>query len=96
VKWIGRYLKGTKDLGMIYKSELEKGLEVYVDASFAGNWDKEDAEWDADTARSRTGYIVMYAGCPIIWASKLQGEIALSSTESEYLAISSVMREVLH
>jgi hypothetical protein len=37
----------------------------------------------------------MYAGCPIIWASKLQGEIALSSAESEYLAISSVMRKVL-
>jgi hypothetical protein len=73
---------------------LEKGLEVYVNASFAGNWDKEDAEWDADTARSRTGYIVMYARCSVIWASKLQGEIALFSTESEYLAIS-VMREVL-
>jgi hypothetical protein len=95
VKWIGRYLKGTKDLGMIYKPKLGKGLEVYVDASFAGNWDKEDAEWDADTARSRAGYIVVYAGCPIVWASKLQGEIALSSTESEYLAISTVMREVL-
>jgi hypothetical protein len=37
----------------------------------------------------------MYAGCTIIWASKLQGEIVLSSTESEYLAISSVMKEVL-
>jgi hypothetical protein len=82
-------------LGIIYKPNLEKGLEVYVDSSFAGNWNKEDAEWDADTARSRTGYVVMYAGFPIIWASKLQGEIALSSTKSEYLAISTVMREVL-
>jgi hypothetical protein len=44
VKWIGRYLKGTKDLGMIYKPNLKKGLEVYVDASFAGNWNNEDAE----------------------------------------------------
>jgi hypothetical protein len=95
VKWIGRYLNGTKDLGMTYKPDLNKGFEVYVDASYAGNWDKEDAEWDADTARSRTGYVIMYAGCALAWASKLQGEIALSSTESEYLAISTVMREVL-
>jgi hypothetical protein len=80
---------------MIYKPKLENGLEVYVDASFAGNRDKVGAEWDAETARSRTGYIVMCAGCPITWASKLQGAIALSSTESEYLEISSVMREVL-
>jgi hypothetical protein len=66
VKWISRYLKGTKDLRMIYKPKLEKDLEVYFDALFAENWDKEDAEWGADTARSRTGYIAMHAGCPII------------------------------
>jgi hypothetical protein len=62
---------GIKDLGMIYKPKLEKGLEAYVDASCTGNWDNEDAEGDAHTARSRTGYIVMSdAGCPVIWASK--------------------------
>jgi hypothetical protein len=38
---------------------------------------------------------VTYAGCPIIWASKLQTEIALSSTESEYVALSQALREVL-
>jgi hypothetical protein len=43
--------KGTKDLGMIYILNLENGLEVYVHASFAGNWNNEHAEWDADNAR---------------------------------------------
>jgi hypothetical protein len=28
----------------------------------------------------RTGYVLQYIGCPIIWGSKLQTEIALSST----------------
>ena len=37
----------------------------------------------------------MYAGCPIYWCSKLQTEIALSTTESEYIALSSAMREVI-
>jgi hypothetical protein len=77
-------------LGIIYSPKLENGFEVYDDASFAGNWDKEDAEWHADIATSRTGYAIMYVGCPIIWASKLQGEIALSSNESDYFAISAL------
>ena len=47
-----------------------------------GNWDPKDFE-DRDTARSRHGYYIMYAGCPILWKSQLQNEIALSSTESE-------------
>jgi hypothetical protein len=47
------------------------------------------------TAKSRTGYVIKYAGCPLIWASKLQTEIALSSTESEYVALSQSLREVI-
>ncbi len=31
----------------------------------------------------------------MIWASKMQTEIALSSTEAEYIALSQSMREVL-
>ena len=37
----------------------------------------------------------MYAGCQITWGSKLQTEIALSTTESKYIALSSAMREVI-
>ena len=95
VKWLGRYLKGNKDKGIYYQPDLSQGFQVYVDASFAGNWDPTVASWDSDTARSRTGYIIFYAACPNVWASKMQSEIALSATESEYLAISTAMREVL-
>jgi hypothetical protein len=95
IKWLGRYLKSTQDKGIIYSPQLDNGFHVYVDASFAGDWDQKNAEWDTDTARSRTGYVIMYANCPILWASKMQSEIALSSTESEYLAISAATREVL-
>jgi hypothetical protein len=54
------------------------------------------ADVDPSTAKSRTGYIVTYAGCPIIWASKLQTECALSTTEAEYNALSASLREVIH
>ena len=95
LKWLGRYLAGTKEQGIIYTPDNDQSFELYVDASFSGNWDPKDAEWDPDTARSRAGYFVMYAGCPVIWASKLLTEIAMSTTESEYLAISTATREVL-
>ena len=60
-------------------SDQTCGLEIYVDADFACNWDKEEAFNDRDTARSRHGYFIMYVGCPIVWKSQLQTEIALSS-----------------
>ena len=38
----------------------------------------------------------MYGGCPLVWGSRLQREVALSSTEAEYNAISESMRDVIH
>ena len=37
----------------------------------------------------------MYRGCPILWNSKLQSEIKLSTTEAEYVALSQALREVI-
>ena len=93
VKWLGRYLKGTRNKGTIFRPNIEKGLEVYVDADFAGNFDKNDPS--RDTARSRHGYYIMLHGCPVVWKSQLQTEIALSSTESEYTGLSYALREVI-
>ena len=47
------------------------------------------------TAKSRSGWIIQYAGCPITWASKLQTLTALSTTEAEYVALSMAMHEQL-
>jgi hypothetical protein len=91
---IGRYLLATKNRGMIYRPDPKRGLEVFVDADFAGGWDPEDAE-SADNVYSRTGYVICYAGCPMFWQSKLQTEIALSTAEAEYIALSQALRETL-
>ena len=32
--------------------------------------------------------VIMYSGCPVAWCSKLQSEIALSTTKAEYIALS--------
>ena len=94
IRWLGRYLKATKDKGTILRPDIKRNMEVYVDADFAGNFDKHDTR-DRDTARSRHGYIVMLHGCPISWKSQLQTEITLSSTESEYTGLSHALREAI-
>ncbi len=94
VQRIGKYLIGTKDKGIIFKPDTKKGLECFVDADFAGGWSQATAE-DASTVLSRTGYVINFAGCPLIWCSKLQTEIALSTTEAEYIALSQALREVI-
>jgi hypothetical protein len=53
------------------------------------------ATHDPSTAKSRSGWIIFYTGCPIIWASKLQSQVALSTTEAEYIALSMSLRDVL-
>ena len=91
---IGKYLRTSMDKGIIYKPDKKLGLECYVDADFAGGWQHADAE-SAESVMSRTGYILMYANCPIHWVSKLQTEIALSTAEAEYIALSQALREVI-
>jgi hypothetical protein len=95
VKYLCRYLLGTKDEGIIMRPDSSKSFEVHVDCDFAGNWVKEDAMSDPSTAKSRTGYGISYQGCPISWASKLQTEVVLSTTESEYVRIAIVLMNLL-
>jgi Reverse transcriptase (RNA-dependent DNA polymerase) len=94
VKRIGRYLAGSRDKGLILNPR-NHSFECFVDADFVGNWDRVNADVDPSTAKSRTGYVLMYGGCPMVWASKLQREVALSTTEAEYNALSESLREVI-
>jgi len=91
---ICRYLKGTQDQGLVFKPQAELALDCYVDADFAGLW-KVENELDPVCVKSRTGYVLMLGGCPLTWASRLQSEIALSTTEAEYIALSTAMRDLL-
>jgi hypothetical protein len=50
---------------------------------------------DPSTAKSQNGWIIFYAGCPVSWASKLQSQIALSTTKAEYIAMSQALRDLI-
>jgi hypothetical protein len=90
VKMIGWYLKSTADKGIICKPNGDS-FTCYADADLSGQWDVTIAELDSSTARLRSGYILMHNNCPIIWASRLQTEIAMSSTESVYISLSQAL-----
>ena len=94
VKRICRYLLSTRDKGIILRPNKSKGLECFVDADWAGAW-TFSSSFDPLSTHSRTGFVVLYAGCPILWKSKIQSITALSTTEAEYIALSSALREVI-
>jgi hypothetical protein len=92
---IGNYLKGTIDKGLILKPNTGVlDIDCYVDADFAGLWPLEDHQ-DPSCVKSRTGFVICISNCPVIWSSKLQTDIALSTMEAEYNALSMSMREVI-
>ena len=79
------YLKGTMNLGLVYRSE-ENDMCCYSDADWGG---------DKDTRHSTSGYVFTMCGGAISWNSKLQKVIALSTAEAEYIALSKACNEVL-
>lgn len=93
-KKIVRYLKGTRDKGLIMRPQPHICLDCYVDANFGGLFGVEDSQ-NPVSVKSRTGYVTMMGGCPLLWQSKLQSIIALSTTEAEYIALSQSMRQLL-
>jgi len=94
IKRIVRYLIGTREKGMIFRPTKDWKIDCFVDADFCGLWGSEDPD-DPIVSKSRTGYIVTLAGCPLLWSSKLQTETSVSTMMAEYVALSAAMREML-
>jgi len=94
VKTIVRYLKGTANQGMILRPTGRLDLDLYVDADFCSLHGLENSR-NPDSARSRTGFIVMLSDCPLLWKSQLQTHISLSTLEAEYSALSYALKTLL-
>ncbi|KAL7575276.1 hypothetical protein ACA910_001801 [Epithemia clementina (nom. ined.)] len=96
VRRIGKYLKGTRSKGIVLRPDKTKSFECWVDADFCSGFRPgENNAKDPMSSKSRSGWVLTYAGCPITWASKMQTLTALSSTESEYIALSSALRDMI-
>ena len=69
-------------------------INVFADADFAGLYTTED-RMDPVSIKSRTGVLLTFGNVPILWSSKLQSEIALSTLEAEYIVLSQGMRDLI-
>ena len=87
VKRICWYLQGTKYNGIVFNPSKKMVVDCYADAYFAGLWGHENPQ-DPIYARSRTGFVVTFANFSLLWVSKLQTEIALSTLHYECVTLS--------
>lgn len=85
LKRIIRYVKGTRNYGIAFNSNSLYTFESYSDADYAG---------DRNTRRSTSGYICFLGDGPISWCSQQQRCVALSTTESEYIAAAEAAKEI--
>jgi hypothetical protein len=82
-KYALRYLKGTMNEGITFNGNLGLKLECWSDASWGGEEGRE----------SVSGFVFTIAGGAVSYSSKKQGSVALSSTESEYMALLHCLKE---
>lgn len=84
VKRILRYLKGTVNLKLTYRSS-DTDSKVF-----------SDADWGSDPQRhSTSGGCAKVSGTLISWYSRRQKTVALSTTEAEYMALSLAIQETI-
>jgi hypothetical protein len=79
MKHLARYIKYTATLSICLGGKLpdpKLNLHAYADAAFADN---------ILTRHSTGGYVIFYGGGPVLWKSRKQSIVTLSSTEAEFI-----------
>jgi hypothetical protein len=94
VKIIVRYLAGTINKGIIFSPTTELRLDAWSDSDFAGLHGLEHQD-NPTSSKSRTGYIVFFGNCPLVWRSSLQTECATSTFHAEYVALSTCAKVII-
>ena len=87
VKKTLRYVKGTSGQKLTYKRSVNKKCRVQALC---------DSDWAEDRIdrRSFTGGAIYVDGNLVIWISKKQASVALSSSEAEYMAMCTLAEEL--
>ncbi|KAM2668095.1 hypothetical protein EV2_019715 [Malus domestica] len=81
-----RYVKGTVDLGILYKKGGIEKLIGYTDNDYAG---------DQDDRKSTSGYVFIISSGAVSWSSKKQPVVTLSTNEAEFIAAASSACQVV-
>ncbi|MBW0491917.1 hypothetical protein O181_031632 [Austropuccinia psidii MF-1] len=81
-----RYLNGTADLCVTYQKNMNESAVAYSDADW-GNC--------RVTRRSVSGHLILLNNELVIWKTKKQPTVSLSSAEAEYKALCNLASEIL-
>ncbi|CAL1265951.1 unnamed protein product [Larinioides sclopetarius] len=85
VKRTIRYLKTTVNLKLTFNTSEQPVLRAYADSDWAN---------DPTDRKSTSGNLFMLGNNPILWNSKRQNCITMSSAEAEYVSAASAAQEV--
>ena len=77
---------GLKIFPIIFKGKIVWHLLVYSDSDWAG---------DKANRKSISGFIFFFCGVPIMWRSKQQLAVSMSSSEAKWYAVSEAVKEIM-
>ncbi|KAG1655976.1 hypothetical protein FOA52_008677 [Chlamydomonas sp. UWO 241] len=83
-KQVLRYVSGTRNFGICYGNSGQ--LVGFCDSDYAG---------DPDTRRSTSGIVFILNGGAVIWCSRVQPTVAVSTLEAEYMSASLSAKDAL-
>lgn len=86
VKRVLRYLKGTRDAFHRVGGGRDAVLSGFTDSDWAD---------DVETRRSTSGFVFKFGNGAIVWASRRQPSVTLSSMEAEYVALCGSSQEAI-
>ena len=90
VKRVLRYLKGTKDFGLVLGASEGGSNELILEAYVDANWGQNNVD-----RKSESGYVMRICESAISWKAEKQAIVAQSTTESELISANSGAREVV-
>ena len=80
------YLTHRPSLKLVYRRDAEGGLDGFTDSDWGNSVSR----------RSTTGLVVRFNRAPVLWRSKMQKTVALSTAEAEYYSASEMAVEVIY
>lgn len=103
-----RYLKGTRNLGLLYTTrsgDRKTRLRIYAPSKPTEHKQKDmhlsissDADFANDIVdrKSISGAIITINHSPVMWYSRKQGAVAMSTAESEYRSMATELQEGIY
>ena len=87
-----KFVLDTETLGLKIEPKLFEGnkliftLKGYSDSDWAG---------DKENRKSVSGFVLFLCGALIMWRSKQQATVALSSAEAEFISVGELVKETV-